>query len=285
MASGYVKRLLGDPRDRLSLLKRYLINPGDFLKNRLTNNKQRNAQNYEHVASADRVSYFDLRESGSVTNCLDLHIETAQLSTQFQSSSHFKTLRPLFYLPYRQNGITRMHLAPPAGYHGDEIRFFATAAINGCSVYIEGPAATPKVMHLNAENVQPTLVTDTYRDKEPKIQAKIADMDIRANAVRKGASTVVERPKYMVEKPSVLLEHRQLFAHTKGINVTDVTLTAPQGSVIGVKDGATWTFYFQRALIFTYRVGGQIGVQQQEACIAAADQVWPSGQGIFRMLR
>lgn len=53
-----------------------------------------------------------------------------------------------------------MKLAEPGTYNGPAVRFFTTAMIDGCSVYIEGPGDAPKVIHANAHGVPVNRVTD-----------------------------------------------------------------------------------------------------------------------------
>lgn len=303
MSEGNVKKIL-DPAEMLNLLQHKPLMTRDLGKvanplaaNRHTKDllsaKAKNyagamgpaVLNYEHVAAADRVSYFDLLVEATPSPHLVLHLEEAQTSTQLMRgviSKSGKTLRPLFYLPYRQKGTTRMKLEPPPGYAGDEVKFFTTATIDGCSVYIEGPAAAPKVSHLNASHVAPIPAGgETEANKLLRIQQKSADMDARHHVIQKSQARVVERKDYIADTAVGQAQMRQLFANSKHLPAALVTDYQPFGAVVGLKSGANWTFYLQKCGRFSYRTqagGPLLGALM----VLEARECWPGGGGVFR---
>ncbi len=291
MSGGLVKTLM-DPGQTLAALRAAPLSTGDFLKNRLAPKERRDVGNnlllaYEHVPPADRICFFDISVTPGTNGELhQLHIEPQVQSATLQSGKIFKTakrLKPIFYLPYRKNGTTRMKLAQPPGWGGGEVKFFATATIDGCSVYIEGPATSPKVTHANANSVQPTLATDTFVQKTAKINAKILDMDTRLGHVKKGPAVVVERPNYMVEDPLLVQVAKQQFAAWKNIPVAQVTAYSPFGAVVGVKSGGSWTFYMQKNGAFDHVPPGG-GVADRSYMVLDAIEVFPNGAGMVRLL-
>lgn len=286
MAGGYVRKLL-DPAKRMGVLRSMPIVTGDHRKNLLqakvaTNNVGANL-NYLHVPDADRICYFDLRPDNNPSAFLNLHLEDVQTSATLVSGRHAKELRPCYYLPYRRNNTARMKLSPPQNYNGVEPRFFATATIDGCSVYIEGPAATPKVTHANAQAVSSTTATDTWPVKQVKIQTKITHMDTHYAFVKKGATTVVERPDYIVDDPAQVTVVKQQFAASKGIPVNLVDSYQPFGAVVGFRDGTDWKFYMQKCGMFDFRRTAT-GAAQSQYMVLDAREVWPNGGGTFRLL-
>jgi hypothetical protein len=61
---------------------------------------------------------------------------------------------PVFWLPYRQNGIAKIALKDrrqedDVGKDGEAL-FFFTTGLDGCSVFVEGSAEHPTVYHVNA---------------------------------------------------------------------------------------------------------------------------------------
>lgn len=290
MSEGYVKRLL-NAADTLNVLREMPIRCNDLLKNRLTATSRTSVggqvQNYEHVAADDRVTYFDLRVDNIPSLHLNLVTEDQQVSTQFRSGIIFKTakeLRPCFYLPYRARGTTRMKLSPPPTYNGDEIRFFATATIDGCSVYVEGPAATPKVTHANAQNISPapTVGGETDLQKQQRIQNKIANMDQRLGIIKKGATTVIERGDYIEDFAPGRTLVKQQFANAKGIPIGQVTDYQPFGAVVGVKQGTDWAFFLQKCGYFSYRPAPTAN-ERSEYYVLSAQEFWPNNTGGFRV--
>jgi len=289
MAGGLVE-LLMDPGTTLDTLRRVPLSTGDFMKNRLVAKERRDVMNnlllaYEHVPAADRICYFDVRAMPGTGEVREFVIEPQVKSTQFKSGTIFKTakrLRPIFYLPYRRNGTTRMKLEQPPGWAGGEVSFFATATIDGCSVYIEGPANTPKVTHANAQAVQPTLATDTFAQKQVKIQAKIQAMDTRLQNLKKGPAAVVERPAYMIDDPVQVQTAKQQFALQKGIPLAQVSGYSPFGAVVGVKGGGTWTFFMQKCGAFDYTPPG--AGAQRSYTVLEAQEIFPNGGASIRMM-
>lgn len=287
MSEGYVKKLL-DPTKRRAVLRTMPINTDDLRKNVLQNKQIVSPLggnfDYLHVDKADRISYFDLRPEDWPSAHLKLFIEDNITSTQFFSGRNAKTLRPLFYLPYQRNNIARMKLSEPGTYAGPAVRFFTTAMIDGCSVYIEGPRDTPKVSHANAQNVQPTATTDTWVAKQIKIQAKITAMDTRYGHLHKAGAAVIERPDYIVDDPVELVRVKQAFAAAHGVPANRVTSYQPFGAVLGFKDGTDWSFWLQKNGNFNYRRRTTDPHDTVKYWVIDAREVWPNGGGHFRLI-
>lgn len=304
MAGGYVKKIL-DPQQSLDVLREVPIVTGDLGKthhpitaNRyskdLLSPKQRNyvaagvpaKYDYLHVSRADRVSYFDLIRDDMPSKHLRLHLEAVQLSATVQTGKLFKTaksLRPIFYLPFQMNKTTRMKLEADAGHGGQEVQFFATATIDGCSVYIEGPPAAPKVSHLNASNVAPANAGESEAAKLARVQQKSAAMDVRLGRVKKGVATVIERKDYIADTAAGQTMLKTGFANRKHIAPALVLDYQPFGAVVGVKNAGTWTFYLQKCGRFRYTDVAR-GKDVDEFMVLEARECWPNGGGVFRTL-
>jgi len=113
-----------------------------------------------------------------------------------------------YYLPFRSNDLRTMRLDPVTFPPG--ANFFFTDTVNGCS-FAGGPGATPKVGHFNR--------TQDPRDPGSAIDQPAMNADI---AHEFGGGTVVKLTK-ATYKPG----------------------TADYASVIGIKTGAAWSFYWQ----------------------------------------
>lgn len=287
MSDGYVKKLL-DPTKRRAVLRTLPIMTGDLRKNVLQAKQVAlplgGNFDYLHVARPDRIAYFDIRPEDWPSDHLKLFVEDTLVSTQFQSGRNAKTLRPLFYLPYQRNNTARMKLAEPGTYNGPAVRFFTTAMIDGCSVYIEGPGDAPKVTHANAQSVQPTSVHDNWVTKQNKIQAKINHMDTNYAHLHKAGAAVVERPNYIADDPAELLQVKTAFANAHGVPVNRVTDYQPFGAVLGFKDGNNWSFWLQKNGTFNYRKRTTDPRLTVKYWVIEAREVWPNGGGHFRLI-
>lgn len=286
MSGGYVKRLLNS-RTRLEVLQAMPIKTGDLRRGVLADKRSADAAlDYKHVPKASRISYFDLRVEALPSPFLQLFTENQVTSTQFTSGRNFKTLRPLFYLPFLLNNTTRMKLSEPDDYEGPPVRFFTTAMIDGCSVYIEGPPETPKVTHSNAKAVQPTRTTDTWLQKQAKIAAKTQAMDARQTHIQKRVTTVVERNNYIDDDPLLVQQLKARFALTKGVPASHVIEYQPFGSVLGFKDDTTWSFWLQKCGRFEWKQRATDTLRQYKITnwVIETREVWPDGGGVFRLI-
>jgi len=300
MSAGYVTKIL-DPTETLNVLRQMPLVTGDLGKTQHPIEANRYSKDllsakvtagaapvaYEHVAKADRINFFDLLVDERPSKHLKLHLEASRISTEIMRGFRNragKTLRPIFYLPYLKNRTTRMKLEEPAGAGGGgEVQFFATATIDGCSVYIEGPAATPKVSHLNAAAVAPPVAGETEAHKLGRIQQKSNTMDQRIGFIKKGPATVVERTNYIEDTAAGQATMRNLFAHRHHLPAGQVTKYDPFGAVVGVKSGGAWTFYLQKCGNFEFRRKPGSPVETAFMVIEARE-CWPNGGGAFRTL-
>lgn len=299
MAAGYVAKIL-NPAKILPLLRQYPVYCGDHATDRLTtktvldpgNNPVQDvkpdgtAQDYLHLPKASRISWFDLRPETQQNGkpWLKLHLEFQETSAVHTSHGKAKRLRPAFYLPYKLNSMTRMKLSPPPAWAGSDVVFFATATINGCSVYIEGPADTPKVAHANASNFQSvTSSTLTWAQKQAKIQQKSAFMDQRFAPLKKTATaTLAERRNYMAVSGGDIDAARTRYAGIMGVPVDSVYPDTynPIGAVVGLKSNGAWRFLLQKSVSFGYRP--RRGGYASGFVVLEARELWPGGAGHFR---
>jgi hypothetical protein len=289
MSGGYVKSLMDDP---LTLLRETPIATGDFLKAQLEP-KSQNTLDYYHVPPEKRVSWFDVsKDLGDYRTepKLVLHVETNRRSTEedLQRGRVFrrgKALEPLFYLPFVLNELTRMKLEAPKGA---KVNFFTTAMIDGCSVYVEGPATSPKVTHANAQAVETTSTGDDWGTKQIKIGKKTKHMTDQFALIKKGAAAVVERPNYIVEDPTQLLLVVQDFKRKRGLADDVEVQYAPFGAVVGFRNKfGNWTFYVQKNGVFSFDGPSQSGTRMvQYICnrVLSLDELWPNGNGNFKLI-
>lgn len=246
------------------------------------------AQDYLHLAKGSRISWFDLRpeaqNSGKVW--LKMHIEQQQQSASLVSKKNPKNLRPIFYLPYQQNRTTRMKLGADPGYTGPDVTFFATATVNGCSVYVEGSPAAPKVSHSNASAHSGTNAGgDSWAVKLARAQAKSQFMDQRYGHLRKGPTTVVERANYVAGSTPEIDQAAAAFARTMRVPLTAVYKDTynPIGAVVGLKhaDG-NWKFWVQSNVDFGFRP--REGGYKNGSVVFRVQELWPNGGGHYRQI-
>lgn len=191
---------------------------------------------------------------------------------------------PVFWLPYSQNSVYRMTLAPGAaplapGMIGPaplapQPDFFLTDAVDGCSVYVEGTRTKPTVHHVNAANTKftpldgsaPFGTTGNYQKDTLAFHTKDAHMTQQVKGTVKPKDVLnavpglesgkyVKNDDYMIRDPQQLKTEAGLMDTDARSVVTaqrvDKVETMTQGTVFGIRNAVNgeWTFYFQRRLV------------------------------------
>jgi hypothetical protein len=274
--------------DTLNVLREIPLRTNDLAKDRLSGKARGEGEErieYEHVAAASRISHFDLRLDAIPS----LHLNLV-LQDKAKTGLLAKSLRPCYYLPYRRQGMTRMKLSPPEGYDEAPVQFFATATIDGCSVYVEGPAGSPKVTHGNASRVSPPPALgrgerESDESKAVRIQKKIDHMDVRISRIkaRQPGNVVVERPNYIEDYAPGQAAVMQQFAMIKGILLDQVVEYQPFGAVIGVCTDEGWKFFLQKNGRLEYFPNAAATRPSAAFMVLSANEFWPANTGGFRI--
>jgi hypothetical protein len=173
----------------------------------------------------------------------------------------------IYFLPWLTHNIVGMTI--PAG--GPDI--FFTAAINGCSVFVKGPANRPSVYHAG---IGTNLTQGAYKGKVSSLQkaAKKGDAplfwrllldnkvpgasrDPRFGEVNK-THYVRDGTKSRFDKGNTTkrADAFDAFLRKKGMNIS---LANPWGCVFGFREGGNWSFYLQENLTLLYNSGAKKG--------------------------
>jgi len=185
---------------------------------------------------------------------------------------------PVFFLPWAADRVVKVKLSDPRPNPTDEVRIFFTAAVDGCSVFVEGDPANPTVYHANATSYNPNnLVPAVANELILLRRQKAALMQARVRAIRQNKMTaapgttgnmrVVEHRDYApgavdplsnVERERIIgLTAREAGADAASIGQGTAARRSGEqesiaptvnfkGTVFGVKNRrATWEFYYQ----------------------------------------
>lgn len=153
---------------------------------------------------------------------------------------------PMYYLPWESLKITSM--AVPSD---TEVKFFMTAGLSGCSVFVRGTPSTPIVYHAGSSSQYQGDAVDFWKTCINKI---------RANDPRTGGYRV-----WGISKE----DYRFSGSHTTGYQQTDaakryetwlnnkyskklkINLNGSKGCVFGIKsDKNEWAFYLQERISY-----------------------------------
>ncbi|WP_295851030.1 hypothetical protein [uncultured Xylophilus sp.] len=157
-------------------------------------------------------------------------------------------LVPIYYLPWCSGKLMEMRL-PDVGADMDNIaehpRLFFTAALSGCSVFVDGHPARPRIVHAGINGALKTDAVAFWRDMLNGISVKtgrpIDDHLREANKLE-----YMNTPWAMGFKQFLQADHR---------DTMEIREVKEWASVFGIRFGRLWSFYLQRnATATTYRL-------------------------------
>ncbi len=141
MSDGMNKAFLADP---VGFARQHILLPEGNLKGNLKNH----GNDFHSVPSDERIVYCDIQMPGRNPNVTTPGVYTIR----FDRKKHSNWI-PAFWLPWDQGMIYKCTLKDSrSGFSrlGDEVSIFFTAALDGCSVIVEGVPDKPSVYHANA---------------------------------------------------------------------------------------------------------------------------------------
>lgn len=148
---------------------------------------------------------------------------------------------PIWWLPWETLSVVKIKIPPvPTSLVDPEEnqfpRFFMTAGINGCSVFVEGPADAPSIYHAGISG-------KLARPSDEFWVEQLAEAH-RGTVTPHVAHKAIHSKDYMGNQRAVV----QKFEDWKNSARSDafrLEITSCFGSVIGVRFGRRWSFYLQ----------------------------------------
>jgi hypothetical protein len=154
-----------------------------------------------------------------------------------------------YFLPWYDQKIISLTI-PPMPTYGGGTRYFFTAAINGCSVFIKGSQQSPTIFHAGGKTVKP--------GSDPKDGAEFWRKMMKTRTETKTGKLMgeVNKTMYVTDRKDKFLgtANSRLFEqwlkqNPNGFRIEDVD---PHGCVFGRREGGLWTFYLQENVTITY---------------------------------
>lgn len=176
-----------------------------------------------------------------------------------------------------QIGVNNPNYAPDS----NDPDFFITSAVNGCTVFIEGPEEQPTIYHGNAIGMKDEkgrgpmdlAVTGKGKAAQNLIEQKVMTMQDQfqrlsegdAKATRGGGVFTPQPAKVITQSEYQMLvmegrigsgyelEAKQVtadIAGREGVRTKEVRLKKSQGTVFGLRTGGKWKFYYQKLVCY-----------------------------------
>jgi hypothetical protein len=232
----------GSPTGRV--LKRWVVSADNFKDGVLSHVIDgRKVVDFEFREGDLRVQFATITPKATFPNALTLKLETAR-----RSGDEI----PIHWLPWGKEKVvtTQIPAVPRNLVEPDEDqnpRFFFTAGISGCSVFVKGPATSPTIFH---SGTQGTLLRDAgefwLEQLETATGGKVFESSIFSD---------VDKSQYM-DRNSQAVQAYVKWAQGEGSggNTFTVELVNNFGCLFGIRYGHHWSFYLQEAgLVSTAR--------------------------------
>jgi hypothetical protein len=227
------------------------------------------------IDSAERVAYCNIETAG-----LGIYKSHGNIHAISISATHQKNWFPCFWLPWGPDQTYKMTLVDKRTVKtGGAPKIFLTAAVNGCSVFVEGTEQEPTVYHANAMGQNPngfdpkTQLTAIRVDRSMLMRDRLLAIPEpkRGNGV---GLRVAEGGHYMADYLQAMPqteEQRLKDAATRWLGSKKIhygqgtakdkhgvdrdigiKVSAHEGTIFGVKKGNRWAFYYQRRVSASY---------------------------------
>lgn len=267
--AGYYNGLFGGTPDQvLQLFQKYPVHPPD------------DADGYrgENVRSIDNVRFTgEGNDAGAIQianvdpnkpvawlnffknrkTIKDLQVGNEGAHTLIASASYTQndTHVPAYFLPWNTAGAVISLTIPQRGsraHHLPDPPLFFTAAINGCSVFFDGPSDNPTVYHAGGSTYQPTsalgakfwrdIMADVLGGRNAFSEVNKTEYIMTDGVLRGGTKTTQAAKDY-----ETWLGDNS----SDSIRLEDIN---PWGCVFGIRRGDDWEFWLQQNTTVIYTV-------------------------------
>jgi hypothetical protein len=176
------------------------------------------------------------------------------ITVQAYAEKHQDGYVPAFFLPWdTRGGAVEMTIPRKPRDANDETypRLFLTAAINGCSVFVTGTQASPRIYHCGIGTGTDDAVNKWHnlvKDITGLTDAQLAEVN-KTHYVKDGQKDI----KGFASTSHAVSFEKVLVKHYEGTEI-QIQETFPWGAVFGLCDDAgLWRFYLQENITITYR--------------------------------
>lgn len=205
----------------------------------------RDSVKFERIAASRKVIYMELfKDSGGVGN--NEGRDVLRFNAQ---EDPFGDARPIYFLPWDSGGAVVQLTIPRKGVRDEDPDIFFTAAINGCSVFVQGTPQQPTIYHGGGD----TGRSDHQDAARFWRQAVKSHIDGMHNVMDGQVHSEVNKTHY-IKTPGTVANSSTPRAEAYEKLLKDelekrgkfqVQMVNPWGCVFGIRTGEDWEFYLQ----------------------------------------
>lgn len=224
------------------------LNTSGFVPTHTTLNSQPTSIRYARVMRDMKVAYIkmykDKRKDPNIRN--DEGVDTIRFKSMFQKKSGYI---PVYFLPWDVSGAIIRLTIPAKGTLNPDPDIFFTAAINGCSVFIQGAKTSPTIYHAGGDTGQ------SDHNQAARFWREALSNHINNTASARGRGHImaeVNKTDYIKTPgtvgnsttPRAMQFEAELKRNLDKGNFS-VYMVNPWGCVMGIRTGNDWSFYLQ----------------------------------------
>jgi hypothetical protein len=258
MSGGMNKKFMADP---IAFMQKYSVAPADDVQKEIGDkavSMATTASNEDYVFSkmpkAKSIAWlnFAKRARGSGASATFAPASEGGVTVDGSFDERPGKVRS-YFLPWTAGGGIIALPIPPIKRGGDDSpKYFFTATITGCSIFVKGTPSAPVVFHAGGQtghNNDPVRAAQFWRDLMTRFSGS------------KAISAEINKTDYVSQAglgtaQSPATAHSQAFeAWLKGATAgdLDISWTFPWGCVMGVRDAhGNWSFYLQENVTIFY---------------------------------
>lgn len=260
------------------------------------------AVGYRVVQRAKRVAYVELfedRDRAGIMEKLDPEGRTLVRGednregigvVRFRSAFEERPgWAPVYFLPWDSAGAVVRLRIPRKGESDPDPDIFLTAAINGCSVFVQGDADAPTVYHAGG------YTGESDHNQAARFWREALASHLRSSARARARGAVggeVNKTQYVTTPGTVgnsttpRAQQYETWLKQK-LDKTGrftITMVNPWGCVMGIRTGTTWSFYLQENATVVCNIVTKGGVEQRiYARPMTLSKIYPGGGSIANM--
>jgi len=188
--------------------------------------------------------------AGRVQHASVIDITTGEKSgakTLEMSPNESDSRVPVHFLPWGSEQLIDMKI-PEAGPDTDDPsnpRIFFTAALSGCSIFVDGDPKRPRVVHAGIDGALNTGARGFWEER-------LVDLARQSGQPIDDHMRSIDKSRYM--NTDMAIHYRNWLRHEYSDTLTIKGVTE-WGAVFGIRFGSLWSFYLQRnATVTTTRL-------------------------------
>lgn len=255
MSDGKNKLFMKDP---VAFMQKYAVAPANYLQSGDTHNSGYYGKTTQRMQTTAQTAPYEFNKVQTAYKIAYLNFEERPKGSTFSPQAPFVadevmgltgTYTPTkgkvksYYLPWVDGGIVRLAI-PAMGTSAahDDVKYFFTAGISGCSIFVKGTTQAPEIYHAGG-----STGTGTNSAAGAKFWRDLIDQYAGGTYEEVNKMNYISDPNSAGKQlATVHSETFETWLKAQTTNDLNIQMISPWGCVMGLRDDAGhWRFYLQ----------------------------------------